>query len=97
MARTSRPPCTSASASDGYVGAIWRGLRGGAGARYSYGVGQPNYPTAQDESDHVLFLPALLGWAWRSPSVRSGAEPNGYLENAASVHGEIPFHVGLRF
>jgi hypothetical protein len=42
------------------------GLRWGVGARYSYGIGQPLYDR-HDESEHVAFVPALLGWAWRSP------------------------------
>jgi hypothetical protein len=51
-----------------YVEALWRGLRLGAAARYSFGFGS----SPLGETEHVLFIPALLGWAVRSP--RTGAE-----------------------
>ena len=39
------------------------GLRWGAGARYSYGTG-PSFSTTG--SEHVVYVPFLVGWAWRA-------------------------------
>lgn|GEM_PF-5061128 len=54
-----------------------RGMRWGAGARYGYGAGPPAYSTDFGKSEHVAFVPALLGWAWRSPATGEEIEVLG--------------------
>jgi len=52
-------------------------MRWGAGARYGYGAGPPAYSTDFGKSEHVAFVPALLGWAWRSPATGEEIEVLG--------------------